>query len=257
MGALVRAHDPDRFLTCLFAPAEHREVLFLLYAFNHELARAREAASNPMLALIRLQWWREVVEGACRSHEIATPLHAALTDGRLDRADLLAMIAGREAETHEDGIPTLEAWFAYLNSTAGHLALAAGRVLGAVDPALLFWGAQYGAAGVLRSVPALARQGRCLLPQDILAEHDLCADDIIAGSADVQQLRLVIARLADQALDQGGDHPSPARAAMPAGLIGVYAGRDLVRLAQGREIPAQRGFLDRWRIVWAGLRGRI
>ena len=34
-----------------------------LYAFNHELARAREAVSEPPLALIRLQWWREVVEG--------------------------------------------------------------------------------------------------------------------------------------------------------------------------------------------------
>ena len=62
--ALVRRHDPDRFLTALFAPPEKRDALLTLYAFNHELARAREAVSEPPLALIRLQWWREVVEGA-------------------------------------------------------------------------------------------------------------------------------------------------------------------------------------------------
>jgi phytoene synthase len=60
--ALVRRHDPDRFLTALFAPSEKRNALLTLYAFNHELARAREVVSEPPLALIRLQWWREVVE---------------------------------------------------------------------------------------------------------------------------------------------------------------------------------------------------
>src|SRR5579859_2497108 len=95
-GDLVRCHDPDRFLTALFAPAERRETLFLLYAFNHELARAREVASEPTLALIRLQWWREVVEGARRRHEVAGPLGEALDARRLDKDDLLAMVEGRE-----------------------------------------------------------------------------------------------------------------------------------------------------------------
>ena len=39
--ALVRRHDPDRFLTALFAPPDRRDALLTLYAFNHELARAR------------------------------------------------------------------------------------------------------------------------------------------------------------------------------------------------------------------------
>ena len=40
-ASLVRRNDPDRFLTALFAPAPRRETLFVLYAFNSELARAR------------------------------------------------------------------------------------------------------------------------------------------------------------------------------------------------------------------------
>ena len=89
IGAFARAHDPDRFLCALFAPAERREALFALIAFNHELARAREAASNPMAALIRLQWWRDALEEArlgrpARRHEVAAPLHDAVTGGALD-----------------------------------------------------------------------------------------------------------------------------------------------------------------------------
>jgi phytoene synthase len=83
LAGLVRRHDPDRFLTALFAPPERRETLFVLYAFNHELARAREVTSHPTLALLRLQWWREIVEGAERQHEIAAPLRAALAAGAL------------------------------------------------------------------------------------------------------------------------------------------------------------------------------
>ncbi len=79
LAEFVRRHDPDRFLCSLFAPRERRDALFALVAFNPELARAREAARNPMVALMRLQWWRDAVEEAAarkppRRHEVAEPL---------------------------------------------------------------------------------------------------------------------------------------------------------------------------------------
>src|SRR5579871_192001 len=133
LAAVVRRCDPDRFLTALFAPAEKRDALFALYAFNHELARAREVASEPPLALIRLQWWREVVEGAQRRHEVAEPLRAAIDAGALVRDDLLAMIDAREAEA-EPSFDSLNEWRAYVMGSAGGVAVAAARLLGAVDP---------------------------------------------------------------------------------------------------------------------------
>ena len=39
----------------------------------------------------------------------------------------------------------------------------------------------YGLAGVLRSVPALAGQGRCLLPAETLARHGLSAEAVVAA----------------------------------------------------------------------------
>ena len=62
-AALVREADRDRYLATLFAPAEHRDALFALYAFNVEIARVRELAREPMPGEIRLQWWREVLAG--------------------------------------------------------------------------------------------------------------------------------------------------------------------------------------------------
>src|ERR1700760_2420077 len=117
IAAPVRRHDPARFLTALCAPPEKRDALLTLYAFNHELARAREVVSQPPLALIRLQWWREVVEGAQRRHEVAGPLLAAIARGDLDRADLLALIDAREIEA-EPCIETLSAWREYLLGSA-------------------------------------------------------------------------------------------------------------------------------------------
>ena len=254
IAALVRRHDPDRFLTALFAPAAQRDTLLTLYAFNHELARAREVVSEPKLALIRLHWWREVVEGATRRHEVAEKLTTAIAAGELDRGDLLAMIDAREIEA-EPSIPTLADWRDYLLSGAGGLAVAAGRLLAAVDPGgLRPLGAAYGVAGILRSVPALARQGRCLLPADILAQHSLSPEALIAapGAPAVQGVMRQLSDVGKQFLTQRPlDIP---RRAIAAALPAVLAHRDLRRCP---FFPAERGFGDRMAVALAGLARRI
>jgi 15-cis-phytoene synthase len=253
IAELVRRHDPDRFLTALFAPPRKRNALLALYAFNHELARAREVASEPPLALIRLQWWREVVEGARRRHEIAEPLSAALEEGALDRHDLLALTEAREIEA-EPAIETWQAWQDYLLSNAGGLAVAAGRLLGAPDPERLRpFGAAYGAAGLLRSVSAHARQGRCMLPIEVLARHGLSPEHVIAdpNAAGVQT---VIGLLATDGLHLIGGSVRLPRHAVAAALPAVLARRDLRRAP---AFPVERGLGDRLAVMIAGVSGRI
>ncbi|TCH96414.1 hypothetical protein EJV46_20765 [Roseococcus sp. SYP-B2431] len=247
-GAIARRHDPDRFFCALFAPAEKREAMFTLIAFNHELARAREAASNPMLALMRLTWWREAVEEAvegrpARQHEVAAPLHAAIRQGALDAEGLVAMAEAREAETEEEGIPTIPALHAYLRGTAGGFAVVAGRLLGAPPallPALQQAGMLYGLAGLLRAVPALAAQGRCLLPADLVRPEAVLADPQAAQPA--------IRELASGAPEAPGLRGLP-RSAIAAALPLTLARRDLRRLALGREI--RRGLGDRLAVLIA------
>ena len=253
VAALVRRHDPDRFLTALFAPPEKRDALLALYAFNHELARAREVVSEPPLALIRLQWWREVVEGATRRHEVAELLAAAIAAGQLDRGDLLALIDAREIEA-EPSIETLQAWLGYLFGTAGGLAVAAGRLLGADDPeAIRKPGAAYGVAGLLRSVAAHARQGRCLLPEDMLAAHGLTIQDVIADPA-APSVTGVVRRLADEGLSLLAPQPHLTRQTIAAALPAVLARRDLNRAP---VFLSQRGLGDRLAVTLAGFARRV
>jgi 15-cis-phytoene synthase len=261
LGSFVRQHDPDRFLCALFAPAEKREALFALVAYNHELARAREAASNPMIALIRLQWWREVVENAAagkppRQHEVAQPLHGFIGTGALAPEDLLAMADAREAEA-EESIPTTAAFQAYLRGSAGGLALAAGRLLDATGPtlpALQQVGALYGLAGVLRSTGILARQGRCLLPEDALGTAGLNPHAVVAEPASAGP---VLATLATAGLEHRPDLAALPRRAVAAALPLVLARRDLRRLAKGQEISVTRSLGDRLAVMAAGLLGRV
>ncbi|MBX5453293.1 MAG: squalene/phytoene synthase family protein [Acidobacteriia bacterium] len=257
LAGFVRRHDPDRFLTALFAPPERRETLFLLYAFNHELARAREVTSHPTLALLRLQWWREILEGAERQHEIAAPLRAALAAGALAPDLLLEMIAAREAEA-EANLPDLPSWRAYVLGAGGALAAAAGRVLGApaaLDDAFRAAGAAYMAAGLLRSVAFHARRNRCLLPADLLAAQGLSPEAAIADPTSPAVAK-VKARLAE---DVRGWMKTAKQTAFPrpmhvAALPLVFAKRDLARMAVP---PRPRGLPDRLAVIRAGLSGRL
>ncbi len=232
-AAIVQRHDPDRFLTALFAPTVARETLMTLYAFNHELARAREAVREPMLALVRLQWWREIVEGAHRAHEVAMPLAEALDAGRLDRQDLLALIDAREAEA--TGIETLQEWCHYILHSAGGLARAGGRSLGATGPALdtfQTYGAAYGAAGTLRHASRLAQLGRNLLPPGVAVET-------LAGQG--------------RAWLEDGARIALPRDSLAAALPATLARRDLNRLDRPWR---PRSVSDRAAVLLSWLRGR-
>ena len=247
MGGLVRRADPDRFLSALFAPADRRDALFTLYAFNHETARAQLSSREPAMALIRLQWWREIVEGAVRAHEVASPLSALLADGALDPADLLSVLDARE-ETERSSVAD---WLRWLRAGPGALAVAAARLLGAENPeAVRNLGAGYGAAGVLRNTAALARGGLCLLPADLLAAHGLGTDAVVSRP-DHPALQPVFAALAEEGRRVLG---SPARRgkALAAALPAILGRRDLRNPGK----LTVRSAADRLAVTLAALRGR-
>lgn len=266
IGAFARAHDPDRFLCALFAPQEAREALFALIAFNHELARAREAAANPLAAMIRLQWWRDAVEEARagrapRRHEVAGPLAAAIGAGMLDPDALVALADAREPEAEEDGLATEQDFVTWLRGTAGGWAAVAGRALGAsAEEAEMLrgLGAAYGLAGVLRSLAAHAAQGRCLLPRDRLAAAGLTAEAAIAVP-DAPPLAALQRDMAADGLEAlaRARHGELRGALIAAALPAVLARRDLMRLVRAARMPPGRGILDRLAVMRAGLRGRV
>ncbi len=221
----LRRADPDRYFATLFAPSGKRRILTILYLFNHELARAREVVSQPTLALIRLQWWREVVEGQRRQHELAIPLSDALAADLLSGKDLLALIDAREKAA--DSQPSDYAEFLiYARTTGGLLARLAGKLLGVDSDQIEDLGTAYAISGILRAAPFLAQQERSLLPADGTAPEILMEE----------ARNLLTAR--------------PPRGAFAAWAPAAFVRRDL-----GRAY-APRSFQDRLAVLRAALKGR-
>jgi 15-cis-phytoene synthase len=253
LAHMVRKHDPDRFLTALFAPPEKRDALLALYAFNHELARARSVASEPPLALIRLQWWREVVQGERKRHEIATPLTEAMEAGHLHQDDLLPLIDARDQEAYGE-FTTLEEWRTWLLTGAGGLTVAAGRALRAPShEGLRRRGAAYGVAALLRATGALASAGRCLLPQDVLLRHNLTPEHFIHDPSAIPA-RAVLEDVRAEGLALLQAMPAVPRAAVAAALPAVLARRDLRRWP---SLQHPRGLGDRLAVTLAGMTGMV
>ena len=99
----VRRADRDRFLAALFAPEPARADLLAVLAFDHELARTRTVTREPMLARIRLEWWREAVaeaagSGKPRAQPIVESLSETVRRRGLAPERLLALIDAREEE---------------------------------------------------------------------------------------------------------------------------------------------------------------
>ena len=221
---IVRKGDPDRFLSAMAAPPAARAVLFPIYALNVEVARAPWVTAEPMIAEIRLQWWRdaldEIASGAPpRRHEVVMPLAEILDAGGaaiLDRA-----VSARRWEIAREPFAGQAQLVGYLEDVAGGLAWAAARALGATDEtAVRAVGLAGGLAGWLASVPRLEAAGLAPLPDP--------SDDGIRALAGIGLSRLV------------GVSP----AARPVALAAWEAG-PVLRRARARPARVRDGSLPR------------
>jgi phytoene synthase len=128
----VRKADPDRWLATRFIadPAARADVI-ALYAYDAELARAPRAASNTLMAEIRLTWWREVLDQIyagepVRRHPVAEALADTVGRHRLPRAPLEAMIDARieVLALQHLGAEAAAAWADQVGGSAAALAAA-------------------------------------------------------------------------------------------------------------------------------------
>lgn len=165
---IVRRGDPERSAAAMATPVAARAVLFPIYAFNVEVARAPWLTAEPMIAEMRLQWWREALEeigagGTIRRHEVTTSLARVLDAEGVALLD--ALIAARRWDIYKEPFEDLAHFEEYLTRTSGHLMLAVARALGGADAradtdAVLDVGYASGLANYLRAIPALEVAGR-------------------------------------------------------------------------------------------------
>jgi 15-cis-phytoene synthase len=185
---LVRGADRDRYLATLFAPAEDRDALFALYAFNIEVGRVREVAREPLPGEIRLQWWSEVLSGERREEAAANPVAAALLRSierhQLPATTLIDLIEARRFDLYDEPMATIADLETYAKRTSSALIAVAAQILGAdalsaAEPA----GIAYGIAGLLRSLPLHAARHQLFVPVDRLALHGVDPHQIFAGQS--------------------------------------------------------------------------
>ncbi|MCC6863823.1 MAG: squalene/phytoene synthase family protein [Rhodobacteraceae bacterium] len=166
-ATLVERGDPDRFVATMAAPAAARPTLFVLYAFNLEVARAPWVTKEVMIAEMRLQWWRDIVEKAERgqtcAHEVAGPLATLIHERNLPLDLIYRLVDARHHDIYSNAFEDETVFDTYLNDTAGGLmwctALALGAPLEAEAPVRAL-GYAAGLAAYLRVVPVLQERGR-------------------------------------------------------------------------------------------------
>jgi phytoene/squalene synthetase len=194
-AALLQRGDPDRFRAAMAAPLDMRRLLLPLYAFNLEVARAPWVTKEPLIAEMRLQWWRDALDeiaegGRIRRHEVVTPLAAAL-DVHAAK-DLDALVEARRADIEGAAPEGREALLSYIDATAGILLWTAARLAGASDEA--GWrdaGRAQGVASFLSAVPELVAKGRHALPHgDPVEEMRALAEAGQAAFAKARAARL-------------------------------------------------------------------
>ena len=163
-AALVERGDPDRFAAVMAAPVAARARLWPLYAFNLEVARAPWVTKEPMIAEMRLQWWRDVVgEAASRAHEVAGPLWDLVQTAGLPVDVLDRLVLARRWDIYSDAFADRAAFDAYLEDTGAGLMWLAARAVGAApveEGRVRALGWATGLANFLRAVPELEGRGR-------------------------------------------------------------------------------------------------
>jgi phytoene synthase len=249
--ATVRRLDENRYYATLFASAENRPLLFALYGFNDELARAGEMARDPVAAEIRLEWWREALDGARAGHPPAHPVAIAIAEviarDREQARELEALIDARAIDSTPAPFATLAAMASYARATSARLMQMAARLQTAEsEPSAIFDGAgiAYGLVGMLRNLPFHAARGRVFLPSDLLAAESIVAADVFSGKHS-DRLKNVVRQVEDCALahfrraKQNRIRRAVLPAILPAALVPAYlaslAGRandrtDILRL---------------------------
>lgn len=232
---IVRLYDKDRYLCALLAPEVHRPGLMALYAFNSEIARVRESVSEPLPGEVRLQWWRDLLQGtehgAVASNPVANALLQTIETYQLPKPGFVAMTEARIFDLYNDPMTSLNDLEGYTGETVSGLVQLACCVLNAgEDPKIAtaagHAGVAYGMTGLLRALPWHAARQQLYLPKDLLDRHGVDPQTIFKGQmtaelgAALAEMRGHVRHHLERVRQAASDVPKPCRNAfLPLALV--------------------------------------
>lgn len=262
-----RATPPgsSAYYSIRLAPPPLRDPLAALFAWRHEIGRVLDDVSDPGVARLKLDWWRDEIrrgiDGAPR-HPLSHVLAPALRAHALPIEPFLEQAQQVERELQARPHPDHRALHLALMQDRGALFELICRCHGAEQqqPDRLASARDGGAwcqqVRRLRDAGLRLRQAREVLPADALHAAGLTQ----AQLADAQQRQRLPALLAALAKTLRGDQPTPAdTAALPRALriqLRIHAAL-LDELARGEfDVLDQRIGLTPLRKLWLGWRTR-
>lgn len=220
--------DRDRYLASLLTPADRRAAIVALYAYNAELARVRDVVREPLPGEVRLQYWRDLLEGSAHGETAANPVAAellrAVQTWRLPVVPLVAMADARIFDLYDDPMETTAMFEGYAGETAAALIQLSSLVLDAeaaeaVSEIAGHAGVALAVAGAILLLPIHRARGQVYLPLQILASVGLDRDSFLAGGNE-ERMTATIQAFAGFGLD----HLRKARAAgaIPKSLLAAF-----------------------------------
>ncbi len=266
----VRAHDWPRYISVQFAPEAKRADLMALYAFDAEIDRICEKASDPLPGEIRLQWWREVLHGdragEGKSHPLAAAMLRLIHDHRLPLDAFDRYLEAQTFSLYHDAFHdtvSLEAW---CGETASAFIQMAAIILdpeaakGAAEAAG-HGGVALAIAGILPRLPQSRARGQCFMPQDLLTACGLDRESFVAGEDPAAMARASKAT-AELGLSHFGKYQTQARqlpkalrpAFLPASVAPLLLKRVAANPSETHRLPANVSQLRKFAaLAWAAI----
>lgn len=190
LAADLSRADPDRHLLTLFYPRSVRPYLQALFLLNHEIARTRAMVTDTNLGLIRLQWWRDEISKTYAGKDsgqipVLSTLAPMIGQGRLPFEAFETLLFAREFDLEDVAPATMDGLKHYADFTTTPLNTLALKIAGEeADPdEIRHISTNFGLLEAIRSVPLMFSQGRCYLPQDLLAIKNLDSKKVIQINA--------------------------------------------------------------------------
>ncbi len=248
--ATLRQTDRDRYLSCLLIAEDRRGPVAALYAFNAEIARIRDAISEPLAGEIRIQWWRDLMAGG--PSDSANPLSAglifAIEEHHLPRQVLINMLEARIFDLYDDPMRDIASFEGYAGETASALIQLASLILDPQSAKMTSDAAGHAGvaqliAGSLLLMPIHRRRHQIFIPGDILSATGLTPEEFLKGE-DRTRIGAAIAAFAGF----GRDHLNKARKAakghLSQRLMGAFLPVAFVEPVLSRAIHAKAGLID-------------
>ncbi|MDZ4843063.1 MAG: squalene/phytoene synthase family protein, partial [Hyphomicrobium aestuarii] len=177
---VARTFAPDLYLSALLAPRRAQPALISLAAFDGDIDRIILTVSEPSLAEIRLQWWRDALSNGLNAQpqtanlQPGNPANTPIASGSpvadaviaAARANGLSFdgfdraLDARSLDLYADPLPGEAALEAWIDATVGHALRASARILddaaAATGPAQALIAASASAIGRTRLLCATA-----------------------------------------------------------------------------------------------------